>query len=149
MVPNWILLLFGVQRLLGIVHCGLGGGHTGAVLFDSELCVANFDTDLVLLLLQTHLGLLELKLRADLRGLRGTITEWNVELQANAFVRRRRVDELVQGAAVAGGGGGRDEGLPTESCRLGPEQKPSLCSVRGSFAQRFAGFCDPPKPEPP
>ena len=94
-----IFLLLGIERLLGIVHCGLGGGYTGAVLLHSKLGVADFDADLVFDLLQAHLGLLIFQFRADLHGLGGAVAQRDVELQANALVGVRGVHQLVESSS--------------------------------------------------
>ena len=90
-----IFLLLGVEGLLGIIHGSLSGSHAGAVLFHAELRVADFDTDFVFGLLESHLGLSVLQFGPNLQRLSGTIAQWDVELQAHAFIGRGGVDQLV------------------------------------------------------
>ena len=75
-----IFLLFGVQGLFCVIDSCLRRSDAGTVLLHAELGVADFDADLILDLLQTHLGLLEFQFRTNLQGLRGAITQRNIQL---------------------------------------------------------------------
>src|SRR5579884_3749111 len=72
-----VLLLFGIEALLREFESLLGSFHLSAVLLYSELCLAHLNGDLVLQLLQLHLRLSKLELRAHLIGLRRTVPNWD------------------------------------------------------------------------
>ena len=99
--PTFSFLLISIERLAGEVDGVLGRLHRSAVLFHVKLRVAHFDAHLIFQLVQTDLGLAVFQFRANLVGLRFAITQWNVQREAYALVGSRRVDELVQGTAVA------------------------------------------------
>src|SRR5581483_191619 len=92
----------GVQRLPGVVDGSLSRSDAGPVLFHRELGLADFDTDAVLSLLQGHLGLPVFEFTADLNRLGSAVPQWNVKLQADAFVGCGRVNQLAQRAAIPG-----------------------------------------------
>src|SRR5882672_9215984 len=86
------------------LHRCFRGIYAGTVLLHRVLRVANLDANLVLDLLETHLGLTVFQFGANLYGLRSPVTQGNVQLKANAFVGSSGVDELVQSAAITSGG---------------------------------------------
>ncbi len=92
-----IFLLLGIERLFRIFHGRFGRSYAGLILLDGELGLADFNAYPILGLLERHLGLAIFEFTADLHCLSGAVSQRNVELQANAFVGSRGVDELVQG----------------------------------------------------
>ena len=65
-----IFFLFGIERLLAQFDRSASRFDTGLVLLYGELCIADFDANLVFLLLQTHLRLAVFQLSSYLIGLR-------------------------------------------------------------------------------
>ena len=78
------LLLFDVKGLLGQIPCLASGFDPRPILQQGKLCIANFDPDLILQLLQMQLGLPIFQLGANLVGLGSAVAQRNVEIQPNS-----------------------------------------------------------------
>ena len=105
-----ILFLLSVERLLRKLtafECGL---HARTILSDGELCVANFDSYLILQLLQQHLGLSVLQFRPHLVGLGGTVADGNIYVETNCVIGKVITKQRGKGVAETPtrDGAGRD-----------------------------------------
>jgi len=78
--------LLSVEDCLASSITCFGGVHTGAVLLQRVLGIADFNSDLVLQLIQPHFRLAILELCADLVGLRCAVAEGNGQLDARTFI---------------------------------------------------------------